>query len=272
MTRYRLDITYDGTAFHGWALQPGLRTVQEELQVWIGRVLRLPEPPLLLCAGRTDAGVHARGQVAHLDLDLPEPELVRELLAHKLRIALPQDVAVRSVTVAPEGFDARFSAIWRRYAYRLTDGYVDPLDRLTTAVIRRRLDLDLVNRAAESLLGLHDFAAFCRSRPGATTIRRLQVLSARRLPDDRVEFDVRADAFCHSMVRSLVGGLVEVGTGSRDLAWLAALPDTHKRCGQIRVMAARGLVLEEVGYPPDDQLASRARESRALRSLTEECP
>jgi len=271
MTRYRVDIAYDGTAFHGWAMQPGLRTVQEELQIWIGRVLRLPEPPLLLCAGRTDAGVHARGQVAHLDLDLAEPELVRELLAHKLRLALPQDVAVRGVTVAPAGFDARFAAIWRRYAYRLTDDYVDPLDRLTTAVIRGRLDVDLVNTAAQTLLGLHDFAAFCRSRPGATTIRQLQWLHAERLPDGRVEFGVRADAFCHSMVRSLVGGLVEVGTGRRDVAWLAALPDTDRRCGQIRVMAAHGLVLEEVGYPPDDQLAHRARESRARRSMTEEC-
>jgi len=271
MTRYRLDISYDGTAFHGWATQPGLRTVQEELETWIERVLRLSYRPLVLAAGRTDAGVHARGQVAHLDLDLADPGHVAEKLAHKLRIALPQDVAVRSVAVAPEGFDARFAAIWRRYAYRLADAYVDPLDRLTTAVIRGKLDVDLVNTAAETLLGLHDFAAFCRSRPGATTIRQLQYLHAERLPDGRVEFGVRADAFCHSMVRSLVGGLVEVGIGHRDIGWLAALPDTTKRCGQIRVMAARGLVLEEVGYPPDDQLANRARESRAKRTMTEEC-
>ena len=271
MTRFRLNLAYDGTAFHGWAVQPGLRTVQEDLETWIQRVLRLPYRPLLHCAGRTDAGVHARGQVAHVDLDLPEPEVVAEKLMHKLRIALPEDVAVRSVTVAPAGFDARFAAIWRRYAYRLTDGYVDPLDRLDTAVIRGKLDIDLVNTAAQSLLGLHDFAAFCRSRPGATTIRKLEWLHAERLPDGRVEIGVRADAFCHSMVRSLVGGLVEVGTGKRELEWLAALPDTHRRCGQIRVMAARGLVLEEVGYPPDDQLASRARESRAMRSMDEEC-
>lgn len=103
MTRYRVDIAYDGTAFHGWATQPGLRTVQEELETWIARVMRLPHQPLLLCAGRTDAGVHARGQVAHLDLDLPDPALVAEKLAHKLRIALPQDVAVRSVKVALQG-------------------------------------------------------------------------------------------------------------------------------------------------------------------------
>ncbi len=270
MTRFRLDLAYDGSAFHGWATQPGLRTVQEEMETWIGRVLRLPERPLLLCAGRTDAGVHARGQVAHLDLDLPEPEKVVEVLTHKLRIALPVDVSVRRIAIAPVGFDARFAALWRRYAYRLTDGYADPLDRLTTAVIRRQLDVALVNRAAETLLGLHDFAAFCRARAGATTIRQLLWLHAERLPDGRVEIGVRADAFCHSMVRSLVGGLVEVGTGRKDLEWLAGLPDSVGRCGQIRVMPARGLVLEEVRYPPDDQLANRARESRATRSMTEE--
>ena len=270
MTRFRFDISYDGTGFHGWATQPGLRTVQEELEVWIARVLRLPAQPLLMCAGRTDAGVHARGQVAHIDLDVDEPQQVAELLTHKMRIALPRDVAVRKVSVAPAGFDARYAAIWRRYAYRLADGYADPLDRHLTAVIRGHLDVSVVNTAAATLLGLHDFAAFCRSRPGATTIRRLQWLSAERLPDGRVEIGVRADAFCRSMVRSLVGGLVEVGTGKKDIEWLAGLPDTVGRCGKIRVMPARGLVLEEVGYPATDQLANRAREARALRSMTEE--
>lgn len=270
MTRFRIDLAYDGSDFHGWATQPGLRTVQEELETWIARVLRLPARPLLVCAGRTDAGVHARGQVAHLDLDLPEPDQVAATLEHKLRLALPADVSVRRVTVAPAGFDARFAAIWRRYAYRLTDGYADPLDRLTTAFIRGKLDVELVNTAARTLLGLHDFAAFCRARPGATTIRRLQWLHAERLPDGRVEIGVRADAFCHSMVRSLVGGLVEVGTGRKGIDWLAGLPDSEGRCGEIRVMPAKGLVLEEVRYPPDDQLANRARESRAMRSMSEE--
>ena len=270
MTRYRFDITYDGTDFHGWAAQPGQRTVQDELETWITRVLRLRFQPLLHCAGRTDSGVHARGQVAHADIDLPNPEEVVAILTHKLRIALPHDVAVRRVSVAPPGFDARFAAIWRRYAYRLTDGYADPLDRHMTAVLRRPLDLEKVNEAAVTLLGLHDFAAFCKARPGATTIRQLQWLRGERLPDGRVEIGVRADAFCHSMVRSLVGGLVEVGTGRRNIEWLAALPDSVGRCGQIRVMPARGLVLEEVAYPPDDQLANRARESRAMRTLDEE--
>lgn len=271
MTRYRLDLGYDGAAFHGWAAQTGLRTVQGELETWIGRVLRLPAPPTLTCAGRTDAGVHARGQVAHLDLDLPEPETVAATLARRLRRALPEDVAVFRVSIAPAGFDARFAAIWRRYAYRLSSGVLDPLLRGTTAAVRASLDLDRVNAGATALLGLHDFAAFCRVREGATTVRELQWLEAAELPDGRVEIGVRADAFCHSMVRSLVGALVEVGSGRRDLDWLRGLLTSSSRVGEVPVMPARGLVLEEVGYPPDDQLAHRAQEARAVRMLPQEC-
>lgn len=269
-TRYRLDLGYDGAAFHGWAAQTGLRTVQGELETWVGRVLRLPEPPVLVCAGRTDAGVHARGQVAHVDLDLPEPDEVAATLVRRLRRALPDDLVVRRVTVAPDGFDARFAAIWRRYAYRLADRALDPLTRHTTTAIRGELDVDALNAAGASLLGLHDFAAFCRAREGATTIRELQWLRAVRLDDGRVEIGVRADAFCHSMVRSLVGALVEVGTGRRDAAWLAGLLDAPSRSSEVPVLAAHGLVLEEVGYPPDDQLATRAREARARRTIEEQ--
>jgi tRNA pseudouridine38-40 synthase len=268
MSRYRLDIGYDGAGFHGWAAQTGLRTVQGELEGWIARVLRLDAPPILTCAGRTDAGVHARGQVAHLDLDLPAPDDVAATLARRLGRALPADLAVRRVSIAPPGFDARFAAIWRRYAYRLADGVLDPLQRFTTADVRGRVEVELLNTAAEALLGLHDFAAFCRAREGATTIRELQHLHAVRLPDGRVEIGVRADAFCHSMVRSLVGALVEVGTGRRDITWLAGLVDNSVRCGQVPVMAANGLVLEEVGYPDDDQLAARVLEARARREPT----
>lgn len=267
MTRFRLDIGYDGTGFHGWAAQTGLRTVQDELQTWIGRVLRLGVPPTLVCAGRTDAGVHARGQVAHLDLETPEPERVADALVLKLRRALPEDVAVRAVTIAPEGFDARFAAIWRRYAYRLADGVLDPLERRITSSVRGAIDVARLNAAATSLIGLRDFTAFCRAREGATTIRHLQEARAVRLPDGRVEVGVRADAFCHSMVRSLVGALVEVGTGRRDEGWLAGLLAQPARAGDVPVLAARGLVLEEVGYPDDAGLAARAREARAFRTL-----
>lgn len=267
MTRFRLDLGYDGAAFHGWAAQTGLRTVQGELETWIARVLRLDQPPVLTCAGRTDAGVHARGQVAHLDLELPDPENLAQTLQRRLRRALPDDVAVFSVQIAPPGFDARFAAIWRRYRYHLSDGVLDPLQRHTTAAFRGEIDAARLHQAGQALLGLHDFAAFCRAREGATTIRQLQELSAERLSDGRIRVEVRADAFCHSMVRSLVGALVEVGTGRREASWLADLLNAAARSGDIPVAPACGLVLEEVGYPSVDQLELRATEARARREL-----
>jgi len=266
--RLRLDIAYDGTEFHGWASQRGLRTVQEELEAWIPRVLRLAEPVTLTCAGRTDAGVHARGQVAHVDLpDVADPDRTLADLAYKLRNVLPADLVVRRVSLAPPGFDARFSAIWRRYVYRLADSTPDPLLRIHVAPLRTGLDLQRINAVAPRLIGLHDFAAFCRQREGATTIRNLQQLSARRTWGDVAEITVRADAFCHSMVRSLAGGLVDVATGRREPDWLVDLLGAGERVGEIRVMPPGGLTLEEVGYPPDRELAARAVEARAVRRL-----
>ena len=263
--RIRVDLGYDGAGFHGWAAQPGLRTVQGELELWLGRVLPTcgSAPVTLTCAGRTDAGVHARGQVAHFDLpDGADPVQ----LERRLRAALPADIAIWRVAVAPDGFDARFSATWRRYVYRLSDGVIDPLARRMVAPVRGPVDLDALNAAGAGLLGLHDFAAFCRARAGATTIRTLQVAHARRV-GGVVEVTVRADAFCHSMVRSLTGALVEVGAGRRDAAWLTGLLDAGRRCGEVPVLPALGLVLEEVGYPDDAELAARAEQARAVRTL-----
>ena len=272
-TRWRLDLGYDGAGFSGWARQPGLRTVQGELETWVGQVLRLPAPPALVCAGRTDTGVHARGQVAHVDL--PAAALADgELLLRRLARVLPGDVVVRSVRPAPPGFDARFGAIWRRYVYRLceTGTPLDPLLRHHVAPVRAQLDLDAVAAATPVLLGLRDFGAFCKRREGATTVRTLLELSAVRRADGPlagvVELTVRADAFCHSMVRSLVGALVSVGSGQRDAAWLAAVTSAAARSPDVQVMPARGLTLEEVGYPPDDQLLERGREARSVRELS----
>ncbi|MFT4226324.1 tRNA pseudouridine(38-40) synthase TruA [Micropruina sp.] len=266
--RLRLDIAYDGTEFHGWAAQRGLRTVQEELEAWIPRVLRLNEPVSLTCAGRTDAGVHARGQVAHVDLpDVNDvPKTVAEL-SYRLRNVLPSDLVVRRVSLAPPGFDARFSAIWRRYVYRIADSTPDPLLRIHVTPLRTELDLQKINAVAGKLRGLHDFAAFCKQREGATTIRNLLQLSARRTWGDVAEITVKADAFCHSMVRSLVGALVAVASGQRDPDWMVDLLDARKRVGEIRVMPPGGLTLEEVGYPRDRELAARAVEARARRTL-----
>lgn len=268
--RWRLDLAYDGTDFSGWATQPGLRTVQGELETWLPRVLRATGPIPVTVAGRTDAGVHARGQVAHFELPAEAEDVDR--LTYRLRRVLPADIAVRSASPAAPGFDARFSASWRRYCYRIWDegSVVDPLARRLVTTVKGNLDIELMNEVGQSLVGLRDFAPFCKPRPGATTIRTLLDLSASRDHTGRVELWLRADAFCHSMVRSLIGALVAVGIGLRSPGWFNDAAAQDKRVGQIHVMPARGLTLEEVGYPPADQLAARAVEARAFRNLPKE--
>jgi tRNA pseudouridine38-40 synthase len=273
--RLRLDLAYDGARFHGWARQPGLRTVQGDLEGALDTVLRVQGSSLTV-AGRTDTGVHARGQVAHLDAD---PETVVAVagrgerdpctaLVRRLNGVLGTDVRVRRVVAAPTGFDARFSATWRRYCYRIVDDQaaVDPLARGHVLAWGRALDLDRMNEAAALLLGEHDFAAFCRKREGATTIRSLLELSWARV-DGIAEATVRADAFCHNMVRSLVGCLVAVGEGRQEPAWAAEVLARGRRDSAVTVVQPHGLTLEEVGYPPDDELAAQAARSRVVRSL-----
>jgi tRNA pseudouridine38-40 synthase len=260
--RLRLDLSYDGTDFRGWATQPGLRTVQGEIESALMTILRLDEPVRLTCAGRTDAGVHARGQVAHVDLDDVDPSA----LERRLRRLLPRDIQLRALTVAPEGFDARFAATQRRYIYRINDSPAgpDPLRRHTVVHLGRRVDVDAMNAAASHLLGEHDFAAFCKRREGATTIRTLLDLHAVRT-GDLVETTVRADAFCHSMVRALMGALVAVGESRREPAWAAEVLTEATRNARVTVMPPHGLVLEEVVYPDDAGLALRAFEARRRR-------
>ena len=274
--RVRLDLSYDGTGFSGWATQPGLRTVQGTLEVALGTVLRVPAPRLVV-AGRTDAGVHARAQVAHLDLSLDAWHGVRgrrhgepaDALVRRLAGVLPPDVVVHRAAVVPPEFDARFSALHRRYAYRLADDVtqVDPLRR--SHVVRHRvpLDVEAMGAAAASLVGQQDFAAFCKPRPGATTIRTVQVLDVSRVADGAdvglVVLTVQADAFCHSMVRSLVGALLVVGAGGRPASWPAELLAGRQRGSM--VAPAHGLTLEAVAYPDDEDLAARAVVTRARR-------
>jgi tRNA pseudouridine38-40 synthase len=263
--RLRLDIAYDGTDFSGWADQPGRRTVQGTLEAAIATVTRLPEARLTV-AGRTDAGVHARGQVAHVDLSslaAGEPDALTRRLAR----LLPDDVRVRRIRPAPDGFDARFSAIWRRYAYRICDdtSAADPLVRRHVLSWPRRLDLIAMNTAATALLGEHDFAAYCKKREGATTIRALRELTWSR-DADVLTARVVADAFCHNMVRSLVGALVAVGEGRQPVEWPAEVLRGGSRDPRVGVFGPSGLTLEEVGYPADRELAARAIESKRLRS------
>ncbi|MEV7397410.1 tRNA pseudouridine(38-40) synthase TruA [Aeromicrobium sp. NPDC092404] len=260
--RLRLDLSYDGTGFRGWATQPGLRTVQGEIEAAIALILRLPRSAPLTCAGRTDAGVHARGQVAHVDLDDVDPGH----LERRLRRLLPDDITLRSLSVAPEGFDARFAALERRYAYRMFDGPSgpDPLTRTSVVRWQRRLDVEAMNAAGERLLGLHDFAAFCKRRDGATTTRTLLELGTTRT-GDLLETTVRADAFCHSMVRSLMGLLVAVGEGRHAPEWSEQVLVSATRDARVMVMPPHGLVLEEVVFPDEHGLAARAAEARRRR-------
>ncbi|WP_432011012.1 tRNA pseudouridine(38-40) synthase TruA [Streptomyces cucumeris] len=267
--RVRLDLSYDGADFSGWAKQRERRTVQGELETALRTVTRSSETYELTVAGRTDAGVHARGQVAHVDLPEPLWAEHRDKLLRRLAGRLPHDVRVWRVAEAPAGFNARFSAVWRRYAYRVSDhpGGVDPLLRGHVLWHDWPLDVDAMNAASTRLVGEHDFAAYCKRRDGATTIRTLQRLSWERGPDGVITATVRADAFCHNMVRSLVGALLFVGDGHRPADWPGKVLAAGVRDSAVHVVRPHGLTLEEVGYPADDQLAARNRASRNKRTL-----
>ncbi|MEJ7648467.1 MAG: tRNA pseudouridine(38-40) synthase TruA [Nakamurella sp.] len=296
--RLRLDISYDGTDFAGWAVQPGLRTVAGELQGALATLVKVHVP--LVVAGRTDSGVHAGGQVAHLDID---PAALDGLtlrprsagtpgtgdgqgehqagctgLRRRLAGLLPRDLRVRSVRVAPDGFDARFSALRRHYRYRiaLTDWGLDPLDSVGVLPYGRPLDVALMQRAATTLVGLHDFAAYCRPRTDvhggiASTVRELQRLEVSG-DDDLVCIEVSADAFCHSMVRALVGALITVGELREPMTAPARLLAGRVRTSKVSTAPACGLTLIGVDYPADAGLSARAVTTRALRDPLPEPP
>jgi tRNA pseudouridine38-40 synthase len=233
----------------------------------LGHVLRLPAAPRLTVAGRTDTGVHARGQVAHADLQDAVWAAHADAARRRLARALPPDIRVHAIGLAPDGFDARFSALWRRYSYRVCDdpAAADPLRRHETLWYRRGLDLDAMNAAAGALTGEHDFAAFCRRREGATTVRALRRLDWRRDDDGVAVACVVADAFCHNMVRALVGALLAVGAGSRPPSWPSAVLAAAVRDPAVLVVPPHGLCLEEVRYPAPGQLAARATLTRRVR-------
>ncbi|GAA5001604.1 tRNA pseudouridine(38-40) synthase TruA [Kitasatospora paranensis] len=275
--RIRLDLAYQGADFSGWARQRGRRTVQEEIETALQIVTRSALPYQLTVAGRTDAGVHARGQVAHVDLPDAVWDEHGEKLLRRLAGRLPADIRIYRLGEAPHGFDARFAAVWRRYAYRVADhpGGVDPLLRGHVLWHDRPLDVDRMNEAARLLLGEHDFAAYCKKREGATTIRTLLELHWDRVPVDPYAAQegtlavatVRADAFCHNMVRSLVGAMLLVGDGHRPVDFPGQVLAGRVRNSAVNVVRPYGLTLEEVGYPADDLLAERNRAARRMRTL-----
>ncbi|MBT1173650.1 tRNA pseudouridine(38-40) synthase TruA [Bifidobacterium sp. MA2] len=305
MTRLRIDLAYDGGAFYGWATQPDIRTVQGTIEAALHRLLRVdehdPDEPLrLVVAGRTDTGVHASHQVCHLDVTASTLERAVghmrvpavTALEHRLQRLLPTDITIHRVSVAPDGFDARFSALERTYVYRIADrsSEVDPRLRGCVLHIDDTLDLDAMNRAAAMTLGLHDFGSFATPNPGGTTIREVKRAFWTRVParpltptggadapdsgyvtptleSGLVCFTIVADAFARNMVRSLVNACVAVGIGKRDLDWFAGKMAVPKREGSTGPIAPQGLTLEHVAYPPDGELAARAEAIRAVRTL-----
>lgn len=284
--RIRLELGYDGGQFHGWAAQPGLRTVQGDIEKALGTVLR--QDVALTVAGRTDAGVHARHQVAHVDIpreiwdSLPgrstrspgDALIIRlnALLGRAAREALGDqlpkgysDVVIHEANEVPADFDARFSATWRSYSYRIADGQTrwDPRHR-DVLWLGQPLDIEAMNRAADPLIGEHDFLSFCKPREGASTVRTLLELRFER-DDDAVVGYARADAFCHSQVRTLMGTLIEVGRGARGEDWPAQRLAEKSRDGQVIVAPPHPLTLEEVGYPSPREYGEQARAARRFR-------
>lgn len=302
MIRLRLDLAYDGFSFNGWAVQPNVRTVQGEIEtalthILCGRNQDLPIPHLVV-AGRTDAGVHAAHQVCHLDVT--EEQLNRcighmqvsavEALQLRLQRMMPDDIAIHQVSIAPQGFDARFSALERTYIYRICDNPAqrDPRQLSYVWSTDHHLNEELMNEAAAYTLGLHDFGSFAIANPGGTTIRDVKLAYWSRVPTQplinpahgesyrapAIEsgllcFTIVADAFARNMVRSLVGACVQVGMGKRSVEWFAQKMATPLREGSTGPIAPQGLTLEHVQYPADDLLASRAQSIRARRTLEE---
>jgi len=284
LVRFKLDFAYDGTDFNGWAKQPGLRTVQGEFLAALEVIFEAdPNEYGLVVAGRTDAGVHARHQVLHIDLSADQlqrlgrhnkPEIRNEKLLGRLNSLLPDDIRVFTLGEAPAGFDARFSAIHRRYRYRIADAVAvkDPLEARGTLWTNRPLNVTAMNEAGQLLLGLNDFAAFCKPREFSTTIRDLKEITVHRRIDENqtVEVELMADAFCHNMVRAIVGALIAVGEGRAEPADVKDRLDSASRVGSYKVVGSQGLTLLEIGYPADDLLATQAKEARALRTLEED--
>ena len=260
--RFRMDFAYDGTNFSGWAKQPGQRTVQNEIENALSGLTRFTTETFV--AGRTDAGVHATAQVAHFDLpdrDKYGKEWSAPELTFRLNRILDEDIRIKEVSIAPANFHARFSALRRRYLYKIADNrfFIEPIKRYDIATWYRDLDIELMNKASQLLLGEHDFAAFCRTGGVGTTIRRLETFNWTRIAENEIHSEVVADAFCYSMVRNLVGAIVRVGEGRFPTSWVSEVLAKKERVSESLVFPARGLTLVGVDYPADNQLAERAK-------------
>ena len=239
-SRLRVDLTYEGTNFSGWAKQPNERTVQEEVEKALSMITQTKVATIV--AGRTDAGVHAKHQVIHTDL--PAQTDINNL-AFRLNQILDADIRVLTAQWAPDNFHARFTAISRTYQYKIIDGgkVTAPLDRHDSTEWFRPLDIKLMNSGSELLLGVHDFFAFCKFREGGSTIKNLLKFNWHRDEKDVVICEISADSFRYNMVRNLVGAAVCVGEGRFKPEWMLDTLMNKERIPDSYVFPAKGLTL-----------------------------
>jgi tRNA pseudouridine38-40 synthase len=252
-SRLRVDLTYEGTNFSGWAKQPNERTVQEEVEKALSMITQTKVATIV--AGRTDAGVHAKHQVIHTDL--PTQTDINNL-AFRLNQILDADIRVLTAQWAPDNFHARFTAISRTYQYKIIDAgkVTAPLDRHDSTEWFRPLDIELMNSGSKLLLGVHDFFAFCKFREGGSTIKNLLKFNWYRDEKDVVICEISADSFRYNMVRNLVGAAVCVGEGRFKPEWMFDTLKNKERIPDSYVFPAKGLTLISVQYPPVEQYLS----------------
>ena len=268
--RARITLSYDGTGFFGWGRQADRRTVQGELESALKTLYRRQLDTVV--AGRTDAGVHASGQVCHVDI--PEGDFGFEIsdLAYRLNRILTDEIRVKSAESVSDDFHARFGALRRHYIYKIKDGngLIEPVQRLDIAPWYRDLDIDLMNQGANTLLGENDFFSFAKYRQNSTTIRDLQRFDFQRDAQGLIISHISADAFCYNMVRSLIGTMVYIGEGRFPITWAREILEKKERPSDSVVFPAKGLTFVGVDYPVESELAARANKVMALRSANDD--
>ena len=274
LTRLRIDLAYDGTDFNGWAKQPKLRTVHGEVVKVLTKIFGPSETDFdLRVAGRTDAGVHAEHQVIHIDVTQAQlKRLGRSMdLRMKMNSLLDPDIRVIKVETAPADFHARYAATHRRYRYTIADATSgwNPLRARYNLWLKYPLDLEAMQEASKEFIGLHDFAAFSKPKPKATTIRELRSIkvSRNKALGNVIEIELMADAFAHNMVRSIVGALIKVGAGRATAKDLEKALKSKSRAHPYKVVTPEGLSLIEVGYPPKSEYAKQVATTQHTRSL-----
>jgi tRNA pseudouridine38-40 synthase len=263
LIRIRGKIAYDGKDFSGWGMQPDRRTVQGELENAISTLLRV-DRVIVQCAGRTDAGVHATAQVIHFDIAEKDAMEMKDL-TYRINAILPEDISIQELEVTAADFDARFAALSRRYEYLIYQGPRNPLLRDRAHRSYLPLNVQAMNEASQSLIGLHDFSAFCKKREGATTIRTLMKFTWTETPDGLIKVELEADAFCYSMVRGLIGAVLAIGEGKFDKAWLENYLAGKEREAHVFAAPALGLTLVDVKYPDPAEYATRIAETLQVR-------